>query len=270
MFGEMHLAEASHVGDSRAAWQQAADETFQDQLAGNTLTELEDIAAHLDRIAHPERFQGVREEIDRRLEQLEQAPPIEDGVTRPGVLWRRVWASLLDLFVMLLILGAGYAVVTAVAGILGSFGEQEAAAGPMGPRGRAGSSFVAFMSGLASGDGEAWANTAQWRRFGTGAGLFLGLRALFLLPLWVRSGRSPGMRELGLQVRAADGSGITWGRGLFRFVAQYVLFVLTLGISALWSLWDSGRRTLHDRLTGTQVVRLQQAWEKPQEARLLE
>ncbi len=78
------------------------------------------------------------------------------------------------------------------------------------------------------------------------------------------------MRELGLQVRAADGSGITWGRGLFRFVAQYVLFVLTLGISALWSLWDSGRRTLHDRLTGTQVVRLQQAWEKPQEARLLE
>ena len=263
------MTDTERVEASRQAWQQAAEKSFREQLATNTLTELEDIHAHLDRVAFPARFEVVREEMDKRLSDLEQTPaaPAED--LGAASLWRRAWGAFLDLFVMLLILAVGYYVVTGIAGIVASFGEQETTTVLSSPR-RGPSPFAQFLAGLPKGEAAAWTNWDQWLILGKGVAAYLGVRALFLIPLWVRAGRTPGMRELGLHLQSVDGGRLTWTQAASRFVALYILGVLTLGVSALWSLWRSDRRSLHDRLSGTKVVRLRQSWEKPRKLRLLD
>jgi uncharacterized RDD family membrane protein YckC len=263
------VTDTERVEASRQAWRQAAEESYREQLATNTLTELEDIHAHLDRAAFPTRFEVVREEMDKRLSDLERTPigPAEE--LGAASLWRRAWGAFLDLFVMLLILAAGYYVATGIAGIVASFGEQETTRVLASPR-RGPTPFVQFLTGLPKGEAAAWTNWEQWRVLGEGVGLFLGVRALFLIPLWVRAGRTPGMRELGLCVQPIGGGRLTWARATARFASLYILGVLTLGVSALWSLWQTDRCSLHDRLSGTKVVRLRQSWEKPRELRLLD
>jgi uncharacterized RDD family membrane protein YckC len=263
------LTDAEHIEASREAWRQAAERTYREQLATNTLTELEDIYAHLDRVAYPGRFQVVREEIDKRLAALERRPVGPEEALGPASLWRRIWAAFLDLFVMLLIVVAVYALATGIAGIWSSFGEQATETVYVPPR-RGPSPFVQFLTGLPKGDAQAWTNWDQWRALGTGVALYLGVRAAFLIPLWARSGRTPGMRELGLQVQSADGSPVTWRRAAARFVSAYALGLLTLGLGALMSLRRADRRTLHDRVSGTRVIRLPQSWAKPRELRLLD
>lgn len=71
-----------------------------------------------------------------------------------------------------------------------------------------------------------------------------------------------GKRMLGLRiVRARDGGLPGYGTGFLRAVAPYLIGIVPLvGIvmpllDDLWMLWDADSQTLHDKISGTYVVR---------------
>ena len=102
---------------NQAETQQNADGVFRERIRTNTLSELEDIYAHLDRIAYPQRFEMVRGELENRLQALdsEGAMPADEAGSGAGFC-RRLWASLVDLFIQALILGVLWLVWIAAAG----------------------------------------------------------------------------------------------------------------------------------------------------------
>jgi uncharacterized RDD family membrane protein YckC len=72
-------------------------------------------------------------------------------------------------------------------------------------------------------------------------------------------GQTVGMMAVGVRaVRLDTGGSIGFGRGVGRAAVEYALaFVLFLPwvIDMLFPLWDPRRQTLHDKATGTVVVR---------------
>lgn len=72
---------------------------------------------------------------------------------------------------------------------------------------------------------------------------------------WARSGSTPGMSLLGLQVvRDADGGRISWVRAFLRYVGFLIsTFVLFIGL--IWVAFDRRKRGWHDLIAGTVVIR---------------
>lgn len=244
------------------------DDAYRERVRSSSLSELEDMYAHVDRGEYPDRVLKLREEIDERLAVLEGRSdrPTPHRPIRAGVI-RRFWASLIDLFIHLLILGAlflaGWSVSLLVSGP-GTDGPSPAAVSPR----RGPSPLQGFVSGLLAGDPAAWKNGEQWSRAGLVALSLLILKALMVVPALGRSGDTPGMREAGIRLVRRTGEPVGMKRALARFCAQYPLFWLTLGIGALWMIWDRRKLALHDRLTDTCVVREYRTWEKRNEDRV--
>jgi len=67
-------------------------------------------------------------------------------------------------------------------------------------------------------------------------------------------GTSLGMRATHLSMVNAKGDAPGWGRGTGRAFAS-ILSVLPLGLGYFWAIWDREKRTWHDHLAGTWVVR---------------
>ncbi|MDE2889543.1 MAG: RDD family protein [Gemmatimonadota bacterium] len=243
------------------------DIAYEDRIRTSSLSELEDMSVHVDPGEYPHRARKLIEEIGRR-----RAGP-EPGFDRrtvqkavPAGLPRRLWASLIDLFIHLLILGAlflaGWSVVQLVSSP-GSDGPLPAVSARRGP-----SPLQQFAAGLLAGDAAAWKNREQWIQVGLVTLSFLIFRALFTVPAWVRTGSTPGMREVGIRLIRTTGESASVNRALIRFWGQFLLFGLTLGVSAFWMVWDPRTQALHDKLTDTCVVREQRTWEKPDEDRV--
>ncbi len=84
-------------------------------------------------------------------------------------------------------------------------------------------------------------------------GLVIGI--LYFAGSWVRSGSTPGMSALGLQVvRDADGGPISWGKALIRYIGL-IISTLVLFIGLIWVAFDSRKRGWHDLMAGTVVIR---------------
>jgi uncharacterized RDD family membrane protein YckC len=82
-----------------------------------------------------------------------------------------------------------------------------------------------------------------------------GLTGLYAVESWRRGGQTLGMRPWRLCVVDAGGRSAD-RRRLWR---RYALATLSLGLAGagfLWSLLDPERRSLHDLLSGTRLVRL--------------
>ena len=243
------------------------EDVYLERVRSSTLSELEDMYRHVDRVEFPDRARKLREEIGKRLAVLEGRPgratphdPIRAGVIR------RLWASLIDLFIHLLILGALFLAGWSVLLLVSESGTDGPSAAAVSAR-RGPTPLQAFVSGLLAGDEAAWTNGEQWSRAGLVALLFLIFKALLVVPAWARSGDTPGMREAGIRLSRGNGETVGMTRALARFCLQYPLFWLTLGISALWMIWDRKKQTLHDKLTDTSVVREYRTWEKRNEDR---
>ena len=106
-------------------------------------------------------------------------------------------------------------------------------------------------------------------------GLQLAVLIGYFVLSWWRGGQSIGARAWRLRVLAADGAPPRLPRALLRaLLAAAPLLALLLGrvasprvallaVAALWVIdyaalpFDRARRTLHDRLSGTRLVRLQ-------------
>jgi uncharacterized RDD family membrane protein YckC len=78
--------------------------------------------------------------------------------------------------------------------------------------------------------------------------------ALYSMWFLGRFEATPGKMALGLKVVRADGSRITYWRGLGRHFAE-MLSSFTLLIGYLIAAWDAERRTLHDHVCDTRVVK---------------
>lgn len=83
----------------------------------------------------------------------------------------------------------------------------------------------------------------------------LAVSFLYLGGLWHRTGQTLGMRAWRWKVVARDGGAISWLQALKRMLAGMLSWAL-LGAGWLWILVDRDGLALHDRLSGTKLVRL--------------
>jgi uncharacterized RDD family membrane protein YckC len=70
----------------------------------------------------------------------------------------------------------------------------------------------------------------------------------------VNKGATVGKMALGLKVIRASGAQITWGLAIGRYFSKLVSGMM-LSIGFLMAAWDEERRTLHDRICDTRVVK---------------
>jgi uncharacterized RDD family membrane protein YckC len=156
---------------------------------------------------------------DKRRSESEAGAAPDRQVAWPAPLWRRIAALVYDVFPLI-----GLWMVTAFA-CLFAFGRHYDPAHP------------------------------EW---GTRLGLQLALLAVtvvYFLVSWVRIGQTIGMRAWKLKLLREDGG----KPGVPAALARFFLALLSLGLAGIgfwWALFDAQHRTLHDRVCGTVMVRL--------------
>jgi uncharacterized RDD family membrane protein YckC len=84
--------------------------------------------------------------------------------------------------------------------------------------------------------------------------LSIGITAAYTIFFHGRFGATPGKMAVGVKVVQADGSPITYGRATGRFFAEW-LSSLIFGIGYIMAAFDDQKRTLHDRICDTRVVK---------------
>jgi uncharacterized RDD family membrane protein YckC len=114
---------------------------------------------------------------------------------------------------------------------------------------------ISFVMGWVLGFalGLAGSSVSMAQQVGGVAGLVVSV--LYFTWSWVRSGSTPGMSLMGLQVvRDADGGPISWGKALIRYVGL-IISTLVLFIGLIWVAFDRRKRGWHDLMAGTVVIR---------------
>jgi len=92
-----------------------------------------------------------------------------------------------------------------------------------------------------------------------GAGVLQNLLAFILNIAYVtyflgNCGATPGKMACGLKVVRPDGEKVTYGRACGRFFAE-LISSMTLAIGYIMAAFDEEKRSLHDRICDTRVVR---------------
>ena len=72
---------------------------------------------------------------------------------------------------------------------------------------------------------------------------------------WTWRGQTPGMMVMNIKVLRGDGSHITIGYALLRYLG-YIVCGLMLGIGFLWIAFDPRKQGIHDKIADTVVVKL--------------
>jgi uncharacterized RDD family membrane protein YckC len=81
----------------------------------------------------------------------------------------------------------------------------------------------------------------------------LALAAAYFVWQWRRGGQTLAMKTWRIRLVTRDGTGLTWGRAVTRFLFA-LAGTLLLGAGFLWALVDRDGLFLHDRLAGTRIV----------------
>ncbi len=98
--------------------------------------------------------------------------------------------------------------------------------------------------------GEESANFASL--LGNCIGFIIGF--LYFVGFWaLADGKTPGKMALGIKVIGTDGSRMTWGKSILRFVG-YIVSAIALYIGFIWLSFDKKRQGWHDKIAGTYVV----------------
>jgi len=74
---------------------------------------------------------------------------------------------------------------------------------------------------------------------------------------WTWRGQTPGKMIMGIKILRGDGTGITLGYALLRFLG-YIVCTMMLGTGFLWIAFDSRKQGIHDKIADTVVVILPQ------------
>jgi uncharacterized RDD family membrane protein YckC len=82
--------------------------------------------------------------------------------------------------------------------------------------------------------------------------------AVVFFQIWClpKYGGTPGKRILGLRVVTVDGGNISWGRAIGRFFGEWVTGMIPFWIGYLIAAFDPERRTVHDHIAGTRVIKV--------------
>jgi uncharacterized RDD family membrane protein YckC len=72
---------------------------------------------------------------------------------------------------------------------------------------------------------------------------------------WAWRGQTPGKMILNIKVLRSDGSNISPGYALLRYLG-YIVCGIMLGIGFLWIAFDSRKQGIHDKIADTVVVKL--------------
>lgn len=103
---------------------------------------------------------------------------------------------------------------------------------------------LGFITGLLVGAGRE-----------TGGGLSIVIHLIYYWFFWTRwDGQTPGKRLMGLRVVKMDGSRLSDTDALIRAVGYYVS-AMVMGLGYFWALFDEHKRTWHDLMAGTIVVK---------------
>ena len=145
-------------------------------------------------------------------------PPLSIAHAKPVPLWRRFAAMLYDLFPLI-----GLWIVAAILWVLVFHGIYD----PQHPE--------PLLRALLS----------LW---------LLAVTAAYFVVSWMRVGATIGMRAWKLRLVRDDGSRVDARTGTLRFVLALVSFVL-LGCGFWYACFDAERRTWHDRVCRTRMVR---------------
>ena len=85
--------------------------------------------------------------------------------------------------------------------------------------------------------------------------VLLAVTAAYFWISWTRIGATIGMRAWKLKLVREDGTKPRALQALLRFLLALPSLTLA-GVGFWWALFDPQRRTLHDRLCGTRMIRL--------------
>jgi uncharacterized RDD family membrane protein YckC len=151
------------------------------------------------------------------------------GTTEYASFWLRVGAYLLDAIIMGVVVMIINMVVFAVLGV----GMMAAMTVPKG--GVPGAAFFIF---------EAVSISVNLLCQMTYQGFFLG-----------KFGATPGKMACGIKVVNADGSPVSFLKGAMRPLGYMISACPTICIGFLMMLWDGEKRTLHDRIFNTRVIK---------------
>lgn len=83
----------------------------------------------------------------------------------------------------------------------------------------------------------------------------LVVTAAYFVVSWLRVGATIGMRAWRIRLQRADGGKLEPRRAIARFVLA-LLSLAALGCGFWYAYFDAERRTWHDRMCGTRMVRL--------------
>jgi len=82
----------------------------------------------------------------------------------------------------------------------------------------------------------------------------LSIWFFYLTWCWHKGGMTVGMRAWRVKIEDENGNRPGWGKSTIRFLAA-LLSAAAIGIGFAWALVDSRKRTWHDLLSGTRLIR---------------
>jgi uncharacterized RDD family membrane protein YckC len=76
----------------------------------------------------------------------------------------------------------------------------------------------------------------------------------YFVVFWATSGQTPGKMALGIKVIGTDGSRVTWGKAILRYIG-YIISGVVFFLGFIWIAFDAKRQGWHDKIASTYVVR---------------
>jgi len=86
------------------------------------------------------------------------------------------------------------------------------------------------------------------------AGLLFSV--IYFAGAWQKSGQTIGNMVVGIKVVGQDGSRLSWGKALLRYLG-YIVSGIVASIGFLWVAFDRKRQGWHDKIAGTYVIRIE-------------
>ena len=77
--------------------------------------------------------------------------------------------------------------------------------------------------------------------------------ASYFVVFWAATGQTLGKMALGIKVVSTDGSPVSWGKALLRYVG-YIISGIPLFLGFIWVAFDAKRQGWHDKIASTYVV----------------
>jgi len=78
---------------------------------------------------------------------------------------------------------------------------------------------------------------------------------IYAVAFWSWRGQTPGKMLLNIKVIRTDGSGISVGYAVLRYLG-YIISGVALGLGFIWIAFDSRKQGWHDKIADTYVVKL--------------